>query len=70
MTIKHDNFGNTATIKSTMRLPYRDAPKAVKSYVLTLTADYDFDFVYHVSMYETIEQAEAALAKFSCGTFK
>lgn len=66
----HDDFGNTATITEKMTLPYRGASKKVKAYVLSLTADYDNDFLYHVSVHESMEEVERKLGKLSCGTFK
>lgn len=41
-----------------------------KSYVLSLTADYEMDFLYFRSVYESLEELNAQLEKFSCGTWK
>lgn len=68
--ILHDDFGNTATIFEKMMLPYRGATKQKKSYVLSLTADYEMDFLYFRSVYESMEELNAKLATFSCGTWK
>lgn len=70
MIILHDDFGNTATIEEKMLLGYKDARTRTKAYVLTLTADYDNNFVYHVSVYDRMEDLERALEKISCGTWK
>jgi hypothetical protein len=37
---------------------------------LWITADYDGDFLYHVSVHETEKDALKKLKSFSCGTFK
>lgn len=66
----HDKFGNTATIKTKYMKAYKDAPTKDFAYVLTLTNDWDNDFVYFVSVYETEEEALKKLSEFSCGTFK
>lgn len=68
--ILHDDFGNTATIFEKEMLPYRGATKQKKSYVLSLTADYEMDFLYFRSVYESLEELNAQLEKFSCGTWK
>lgn len=68
--ILHDDFGNTATTFEKMMFPYRGAAKQQKSYILSLTADYDMDFLYFRSVYESMEELNAQLEKFSCGTWK
>lgn len=68
--ILHDDFGNTATIFEKEMLPYRGATKQKKSYVLSLTADYEMDFLYFRSVYKSLEELNAQLEKFSCGTWK
>lgn len=68
--ILHDDFGNTATIFEKMMLPYKGATKQKKSYVLSLTADYEMDFLFFRSVYESMEELNAKLATFSCGTWK
>ena len=69
VSVLHDDFGNTATVTRRSIYPYRGAPRRVDSLVLKITADYDNGFAYHVSVYETLEEAHAALEKFSCGTW-
>lgn len=68
VAVYHDDFGNTATVRKRMTYGYKDAPCRKESLVLALTADYD-DVTYHVSVYESMEEVNAALAKFSCGTW-
>lgn len=68
--ILHDDFGNTATIEERIMLPYRGATKQKKSYVLSLTADYDMDFLYFRSVYESMEDVKTKLTILSCGTWK
>ena len=68
--ILHDDFGNTATIFEKEMFPYRGATKKKKRYVLSLTADYDMDFLYFRSVYESMEEVDAKLKTLSCGTWK
>jgi hypothetical protein len=63
-------LGNTATITEKYILPYKGAMQKTKGYVLTLTADYDDNMVYFVSIYESIDKAMEELNSFSCGTWK
>ena len=72
MTIKilHDDFGNTATITEKDILPYRGSPIKEKGYILSITADYENNFLYFVSVYESIEKAMNKLEEFSCNTWK
>lgn len=65
-----DDFGNTATITTKYIRPYKDAKHKEISYVLTLTSDYNNDFVYFVSVYDSTEAAINKLSEFSCNTFK
>lgn len=65
-----DDFGNTARISEVMTLPYKGAKRKYKGYKLSITADYDNNFLYHVSLYETKETAKNALKVFSCNTWK
>lgn len=69
-TILHDDYGNTATIVEKYILPYRESPQKEKGYILTLTANYDNDMVYFVSIYETYDEAMKHLNEFSCRTWK
>jgi hypothetical protein len=72
MTIKifHDDFGNTATITERNMLPYKGSPIKEKGYILSITADYDNNFLYFVSVYESMGDAMEKLKMFSCNTWK
>jgi hypothetical protein len=70
MRVLHDNFGNTATLTDVIVLPYKGASERKNGVRLTLTADYDNDFVYHVAVYETEQDALNRLKKISCDTWK
>lgn len=65
-----DSFGNTAKIEEVEILPYKGAEKKQKGYRLSLTADYDNGFLYHVSVHETEAEAMAEMRKYSCDTWK
>ena len=65
-----DNYGNSVTIEKVMTLPYKGAKSKQEGFILKLFADYDNGFNYHVSMYESLEEAKQKLSKFSCGSFK
>ena len=66
MKIYFDNFGNKAEIEKVKILPYNGADKKVNGYRLTLSAMYDDDFVYHVSVHESLAEAENKMRTFSC----
>ena len=68
--IFRDDFGNTARISKVMTLPYKGAKRKQKSYKLSITADYDDDFLYYVSIYEKEKDAKNDLKVFSCNTWK
>lgn len=70
MKIFHDDFGNTAKITERNILPYRGATQTEKGYVLSITADYDNDFLYYVSVFESVDDAIEKLKQFSCNTWK
>ena len=65
----HDDFGNTAVITEKNVLPYKGAPQKQQAFILTISADYENDFIYFVSMYETEIEAMKKLQKFSCNTW-
>lgn len=65
-----DEYGNTATIKERMIIPFRGSHAIEKAFVLSLSADYDHDFIYHVSVHETEENAMVKLKTMSCDTWK
>ena len=68
--ILHDNFGNTATIEEVSIFAYNGAKRKEKAYRLSLTADYDNNFLYHVSVHENMQQVEFKLKGLSCNTWK
>ncbi len=61
---------NTAKIEKVEILPYKGAIRKTKGFRLSITADYDNNFLFHVSVYETNIRALKKLETFSCGTFK
>lgn len=70
MKILHDDFGNTATIEEKMMYSYKGAEHKTKFFVLSLTADYEDDFMYFRSVYESMGDAMEKLKEFSCNTWK
>lgn len=68
--IYKDDFGNTAKIEQVKIFAYRGAMEKTNSFRLSITADDNGDFLYHVSVYETEKEALKKLESFSCGTFK
>ena len=68
--IYKDDFGNTAKIEKSLIYPYNGATKKKEGFRLWITADYDNNFLYHVSVHETGKDALKKLESFSCGTFK
>lgn len=70
MKILHDDFGNTATIEERMMYSYKEAERKTKSFVLSLMADYEDDFMYFRSVYESMGDAMEKLQEFSCNTWK
>lgn len=65
-----DDYGNIATIEKMEVLPYKGASKKELCFRLCLMAEYDNNFLYHVSCYETLEETIHKLTEFSVGTFK
>ncbi len=64
-----DDFHNTAKIEKHIGPAYYGgAPET--GYKLIVSADYDNDNVYFVSVYCSVGDALAALSAFSCGTFR
>ena len=68
--ILHDDYGNRAEIEEVATFPYKGSPKKEKSYKLSLCAEYDNDFLYFVSLYESEYDAMRKLENFSCNTWK
>lgn len=53
--------GNGAIIEEVSILPYKGAAKREKGFRVTAFALYDNNFIYHVSVFETLEKAKADL---------
>ena len=70
ITILHDDFGNTAEINEKMTIPYKGSPIKENAFILSITADYDNNFLYFVSVYESKEKVMNKLKEFSCNTWK
>ena len=64
-----DDYGNRALIEEVEIKPHKEA-KLEKAYRLSCYAEYDDNFYYHVSIFDSVESAENQLKKFSCGSFK
>lgn len=64
-----DIFGNLAIIDEVYVAPYKEACKKW-SYRLRLFAEYDNDFCYFLSVYESEEAAIAKLKECSCNTWE
>ena len=64
-----DEHGNRALIEEVEIKPRKEA-KLEKAYRLSCYAEYDDNFCYHVSIFDSVESAENQLKKFSCGSFK
>ena len=65
-----DIFGNLAIIDEVFTFPYKGANKKNLSYRLRLFAEYDNDFCYFLSVYESEEAAIAKLKECSCNTWE
>lgn len=63
-------FGNYATIYHYLAFPYKGAPKKTDHYKLSCYAGYSNMDCYHVSVYETEQDAFNALLKMSCGEWE
>lgn len=70
MKILHDDFGNRAEIEEVTTLPYKGSPIKEKGYRLSLYAEYNNDFLYFVSLYESKGDALEKLKDFSCNTWQ
>lgn len=64
-----DEHGNRALIEEVEIKPHKEA-KLEKAYRLSCYAEYDDNFCYHVSIFDSVESAENQLKEFSCGSFK
>ena len=68
--ILHDDYGNRAEIEEVITLHYKGSPKEEKGYRLSLYAEYDNDFLYFVSLYESERDAMRKLENLSFNTWK
>ena len=57
MVYHNAECGNTGIIEEVNTYPYKGASKRQKGYRVMIKADYDNDFIYHVSVFETLEEA-------------
>lgn len=64
-----DDYGNRALIEEVEIKPHKEA-KLEKVYRLSCYAEYNEDFCYHISIFDSVESAENQLKEFSCGSFK
>lgn len=64
-----DECENRALIEEVEIKPHKGGTPE-KAYRLSCYADYDEDFCYYVSIFDSVESAENQLKKFSCGSFK
>lgn len=64
-----DKYGDRALIEEVEIKPHKEA-KLEKIYRLSCYAEYDEDFCYYVSIFESVESAENQLKEFSCGSFE
>lgn len=64
-----DEYGNRALIEEVEIKPHKEA-KLEKAYRLSCYAEYDEDFCYYISIFDSVESAENQLKEFSCGSFK
>lgn len=69
MKIYKDKFGNTAKIEKIKISPYKGATRK-NSFRLWISADYENNLIYHVSIHETEKDVLNKLQGFSCGTFQ
>ena len=65
-----DDFNNVAMIQKYMILPYHDAKEKQEAFRLVCMDKDNDNFIYFVSVYETVQNAMEILNTFSCGTFK
>lgn len=68
--VYYDDFGNKAIIDECMIFAYQKATQKEKAYRLTLLSTYDNDFIYHISIHKSFDQAYQKMMKISCGTWK
>lgn len=64
-----DSYGNKAIIEEVEVKPRKEA-KLEKAYRLSCYAEYNDNFCYYISIFDSVESAENQLKEFSCGSFK
>ena len=64
-----DEYENRALIEEVEIKPHRGSTSE-KAYRLSCYAEYDNDFCYYVSIFDSVESAKNQLKEFSCGSFK
>lgn len=64
-----DEYENKALIEEVEIKPHKEA-KLEKVYRLSCYAEYDDNFCYHISIFDSAESAENQLKEFSCGSFR
>ncbi len=64
-----DEYGNKALIEEVEIRPHKEA-KLEKAYRLSCYAEYNDNFCYYVSIFDSVESAENQLKEFSCGSFR
>ncbi len=63
MVYHNAECGDTGIIEEVNTYPYKGASKRQKSYRVIVKADYDNDFIYHISVFETLEEAKNDLRR-------
>ena len=67
----HDDFGNFGVINEITEFKaYKDDPYPGTAYQVVISSGYNAGTVYHVSIFESLEDAKHDIQKLSCGTFK
>lgn len=64
-----DEYGNRALIEEVEIKSHKEA-KLEKAYRLSCYAEYDEDFCYYISIFDSVESAENQVKKLSCGSFE
>ena len=64
-----DEYGNRALIEEVEIKPHKEA-KLEKAYRLSCYAEYDEDFCYYISIFDSVESAENQVKELSCGSFE
>ena len=62
-TYVNEEYGNIGTIEEVMTYPYKGAPKRQQGFRVTAMAAYEHNFVYHISVFETLQEAKDDLVR-------